>query len=154
MDACENAPPANVSIKPSIPFLELAIEAWIPSGSIPGRTICAPTRYININAKVKRILLRNSSILQIFFSVFINFFTDAERFKDRNTKKTHLTCAVASYGKSSKNFYCASGSFDRSFCFLTYGIYFKSKLALNFAVSKNLHFIILADQFIAVKILY
>ena len=135
MDACENAPPANVSIKPSIPFLELAIEAWMPSGSIPGKTICAPTRYININARVKRILLRNSSILQIFFSVLINFFTDAERFKYRKTKKTHLTCAVASYGKSGKNFYSAACRLYCSFSFLTYSTYFKSKLTLNFPVS-------------------
>src|SRR5678810_541541 len=135
MDACENAPPANVSIKPRIPFLEFDICCAMLSGLIPGKTICAPTRYININARVKRILLRNSSILQIFFSVLINFFTDAERFKDRKTKKTHLTCAVASYGKSCKNFYCAACRFDRSFSFFTYIIYFQSKLSLNFPVS-------------------
>src|SRR6187431_537726 len=142
MDACENAPPANVSIKPSIPFLELAIEAWIPSGSIPGKTICAPIRYTNINARVKRILLRNSSILQIFFSVLINFFTDAERFKYRKTKKTHLSCVDASYVKSTKNFYRAACRFDRSFCFFTYGTHFKSKLPFYFSISKDLHFII------------
>src|SRR6185503_3636668 len=36
---------------------------------------------MNTNKRVKRILLRNSSMLQIFFSVLNNFFTDAERFK-------------------------------------------------------------------------
>ena len=135
IDAWENAPPANVSIRPRIPPFEFSIAPPMVSGLIPGNTMCAPTRYININASVKRILLRNSSILQIFFSVLNNFFTDAERFKYHKTKKTHLTCAVASYGKSGKNFYSAACSLNCSFSFLAYSIYFKSKLTLNFPVS-------------------
>ena len=44
MDACEKAPPANVSIRPRIPFLELVMFSDRPSGSIPGSTMNVPIR--------------------------------------------------------------------------------------------------------------
>ena len=44
MDAFEKAPPTKASSKPSIPDLVelLRLVSWL--GSIPGRTMCEPTR--------------------------------------------------------------------------------------------------------------
>ena len=45
IEAWEKAPPANVSIRPRIPLLDvLDILRDKASGSIPGKTICVPTR--------------------------------------------------------------------------------------------------------------
>jgi hypothetical protein len=74
MEALLNAPPEKASIKPRIPVL-----FWSPAvilvGSIPGSTMCEPRRYIAIIIRVKMILPLRSSMLQIFLSVCINFFT-------------------------------------------------------------------------------
>lgn len=43
IEACENAPPANVSKRPNKPFLpefDLALSNKV--GSIPGKTMCVP----------------------------------------------------------------------------------------------------------------
>ena len=73
IDAWLKAPPANVSIKPRIPLLD----AWPRfSGLIPGKTMCVPMRYIKIRSRVYKILLRNSSMLQMFLNVLIKFFTE------------------------------------------------------------------------------
>ena len=52
MDACEKAPPANVSIRPSIPPLADLPKSCSLFGSIPGREICAPIRKIKIRSRV------------------------------------------------------------------------------------------------------
>ena len=70
IEAWEKAPPAKVSNNPSKPFLEAF--AWALAkrlGLIPGKTICVPRRYVNNKASVTTILLRSSSIDQIFFRV-------------------------------------------------------------------------------------
>ena len=44
-DACENAPPANISKMPNKPLLPPAFcAASIARGLIPGKVICAPIR--------------------------------------------------------------------------------------------------------------
>src|SRR5437763_12355835 len=88
MEACKNAPPENVSIRPSMPFLEPDI-CWLSlEASIPGSTIKVPIRYIKMRSKVYKILLRKSSMLQIFLSVLIKFFTEKVYFYKQ--KKTQL----------------------------------------------------------------
>ena len=49
MDAFEKAPPTKVSSKPSMPDLELSARLDNLLGSIPGKTIKEPRRYIKIN---------------------------------------------------------------------------------------------------------
>ena len=73
MDAWLKAPPANVSIKPRIPF---PVPFAKLSGLIPGNTIWVPMRYMKIRSRVYSILLRSSSMLQIFLNVLIRFLTE------------------------------------------------------------------------------
>src|SRR5688500_18207318 len=73
IEAWLKAPPANVSIKPRIPFVEPCAKFSV---LIPGNTMCVPIRYIKIRSRVYSILLRRSSLLQIFLNVLIRFFTE------------------------------------------------------------------------------
>src|SRR6476620_4974148 len=101
MEACEKAPPAKVSIKPSIPFLEALM---LPNlvGSIPGSTMCVPIRYMKTRSNVKRIFARSSSMLQIFLRVLIKFFTQ-EVYGPKH-EETQLHCA----SKFNENYFTIS----------------------------------------------
>ena len=74
MDAFVNDPPANVSKIPSKPFFALVRSSLF--GSIPGRETCAPKRYTKMSKSVMLIFDLSSSMLQIFLSVWMNFFTE------------------------------------------------------------------------------
>lgn len=80
MEAFEKAPPTKASNRPRTPLLALSDKLLNLLGSIPGKTIKDPILYIKSNKMVKVILLRNSSMLQIFFNVVMNFFTDDNQF--------------------------------------------------------------------------
>src|SRR5688572_26750658 len=94
MDACEKAPPANASSNPNMPLLADWLNSSSLFGSIPGNTMCAPRRYTNTKVMVTMILPLSSSMLQIFLSVCMNFFTD---FSDLEQKKTQFECVGANY---------------------------------------------------------
>ena len=81
MEAFEKAPPTKAFSKPSIPPWVLAERLSNLFGSIPGNTINDPSLYMKSNNRVKTILFLNSSMLQIFLIVVINFFTELIQFK-------------------------------------------------------------------------
>jgi hypothetical protein len=76
IEALEKAPPTNASNNPSIPLLALLLRLLNLLGSIPGSTMNDPNLYMKSNKIVNVILSRNSSILQMFFNVVMNFFTE------------------------------------------------------------------------------
>ena len=80
MDAFAKAPPTKEFSKPSIPPEALCCRfaSWL--GSIPGRTMKDPSLNTKINASVRTSFFLNSSIVQIFFNVLINFFTELSKF--------------------------------------------------------------------------
>ena len=89
IDALEKAPPTKASNKPKTPELALWLRLLNLLGSIPGNTMNEPRRYMNSNRIVNVILLRSSSMLQIFFKVDMNFFTEFYYLELSKNKKRH-----------------------------------------------------------------
>ena len=74
IDALLNAPPEKMFNNPINPLPSTWLcNACKASGLMPGITTKLPKRYTKIKANVNKIRLRNSSILNIFLMVSINF---------------------------------------------------------------------------------
>ena len=146
MEALENAPPANESNIPRIPSLAFVFNCSNPFGSTPGKTICEPTRYTSNNKRVYTILLRNSSMLQIFFRVCMSFFTGKNLFKNLlKRKKTHFHASGKYRENLLHNFNRTTRRFNSRFCFFAECVYFESKFCFDLTISKDLHLVCTAD---------
>ena len=89
IEALEKAPPTKASNNPKTPELALWLRLLNLLGSIPGNTMKEPRRYMKSKRIVKVIFLRSSSMLQIFFKVDMNFFTEFYYLELSKNKKRH-----------------------------------------------------------------
>ena len=126
MDALENAPPTKASNNPRTPLLALSERLLNLLGSIPGKTINEPNLYMNSKRMVKVILLRNSSMLQIFFSVVMNFFTDDNQFIICKKVKKRSLLRLTNIGKLFDYFNSSTSCFNCCFSFGTNCVNFES----------------------------